>query len=90
MRYWEWKFHNIENVNLVIKASDKRQKFDEKVYLLRTKIWWIIWSGMEVDIGMEYIIIDEYKSYLDSRNIVDQYLINYTVAVNTYPKLRAV
>ena len=41
--------------------------------------------AVEVDIGMEYIIID-----LDGRNIVDQYLINYTVAVNTHPKLRAI
>ena len=36
------------------------QKFDE---------WFEV--ALEVDIGMEYIIIDEYKSYLGSRNIVD-------------------
>ena len=36
------------------------QKFDERIEV-----------ALEIDIGMEYIIIDEYKSYLDGRNIVD-------------------
>ena len=42
------------------KCISWEQKFDERIEV-----------AVEVDIGIEYIIVDEYESYLDGRNIVD-------------------